>query len=212
MARLLPRVPCRPGSAAPGRCRPCGVASERAASTARSVARAVTSAARVDSTIMPGERPASPVPSAKSVSPSDSVCTGLMARASPSCAHTASRRAWAFVMVASVATTPIVVLVPASSVFGTSPASSARRVSRSPSPPALRAPATGRPDSGSTTSPAALQATSAPTVTPSTVIDALPMPPFMAYSMPKSLPTEAPAPAPTLPSAGSARDAAAQAA
>ena len=42
--------------------------------------------------------------------------------------------------------------------------------------------------------------------------DAVPMPPFMARCMPKILPTAAPVPAPTLPSAGSAVVAAAQAA
>ena len=36
---------------------------------------------------------------------------------------------------------------------------------------------------------------------PPTSIDAVPMPPFIARPMPNSLPTEAPAPAPTLPSA-----------
>jgi hypothetical protein len=38
------------------------------------------------------------------------------------------------------------------------------------------------------------------------------MPPFIARAMPNSLPTDAPAPAPTLPSAGGASLAAAQAA
>ena len=57
----------------------------------------------------------------------------------------------------------------------------------------------GWPVAGSTTSPSALTAISAPTVTPSTVTDAVPMPPFMAYGMPNSLPTVAPAPAPALP-------------
>jgi hypothetical protein len=52
----------------------------------------------------------------------------------------------------------------------------------------------------------------APTVTPSTVKLAVPMPPFMARAKPKILPTTAPAPAPTLPSAGRSRVAAWQAA
>jgi hypothetical protein len=57
-----------------------------------------------------------------------------------------------------------------------------------------------------------LTATSAPTVMPATVTEALPMPPFIARSMPNSLPTVAPVPAPTLPCAGTSRLAAAQAA
>ena len=73
---------------------------------------------------------------------------------------------------------------------------------RSVRPSALRAPATTAPLAGSTTSPIALTATSAATVTPSMRSDALPMPPFIARPMPNSLPTLAPAPAPTDPSAG----------
>ena len=56
----------------------------------------------------------------------------------------------------------------------------------------------------STTSPSALTAISAPTVTPCSVIDAVPMPPFIACAMPNSLPTLAPAPAPMLPCASAA--------
>jgi hypothetical protein len=52
----------------------------------------------------------------------------------------------------------------------------------------------------------------APTVTPSTVMEALPMPPFMARWKPKILPTTAPAPAPTQPSSGGSLLAASQAA
>jgi hypothetical protein len=70
----------------------------------------------------------------------------------------------------------------------------------------------GRPVAGSITSPSALTAISAPTVTWPTRTLALPMPPFMAEAMPNSLPTVAPAPAPTLPCAGAALLAAAQAA
>ena len=58
----------------------------------------------------------------------------------------------------------------------------------------------------------ALTAISAPTVTPATVTDAVPRPPFMACCMPNILPTTAPLPAPTLPSAGGALLAAWQAA
>ena len=106
----------------------------------------------------------------------------------------------------------MVVLVPASSGRGSSPRSKARQVSCSWRPSGLRAPASRAPLWGSTTSPTALQAISAPTVTPRTVSEAVPMPPFMARSMPKTLPTQAPMPAPTLPSAGRAALAAWQAA
>ena len=135
-------------------------------------------------------------------SPSDIVWTGLIARASPSCALVARRLACAFVSFASVATTPIVVFVPGSTMRAASPSSNARRESRSALPPAVRAPAMTRPVSGSITSPTALHATIAPTVTPCALTAALPMPPFIARSMPNTLPTAAPAPAPTLPSAG----------
>ena len=57
-----------------------------------------------------------------------------------------------------------------------------------------------------------MTAISAPTVTPSTLTLALPMPPFMACAPPNSLPTVAPAPAPTLPCSGGVRPAAWQAA
>ena len=61
-------------------------------------------------------------------------------------------------------------------------------------------------------SPSGLQATSAPTVTPSTHTLAVPMPPFIARAAPKTLPTIAPAPAPTLPCDGAWAAAASQAA
>ena len=65
------------------------------------------------------------------------------------------------------------------------------------------------PVAGSMTSPIALTATTAATVSPSSsVIEAVPIPPFIARSSPRSLPTVAPAPAPTLPSAGAAAPAA----
>jgi hypothetical protein len=79
-------------------------------------------------------------------------------------------------------------------------------------PSSLRAPATTRPERGSTTSPIALTATIAATVSPPTSIDAVPTPPFIARARPNSLPTEAPAPAPTLPSPGASAEAASQAA
>ena len=80
-----------------------------------------------------------------------------------------------------------------------------------PSAP-LRAPARVAPSVGSITSPVALTATRAATVTPATRIEALPMPPFIARSIPNNLPTLAPAPAPRLPCAGRAIEAASQAA
>ncbi|MCY1300415.1 hypothetical protein D9M70_499780 [compost metagenome] len=101
-----------------------------------------------------------------------------------------------------MATTPIVVAAPARIDLGRSPARMAARVSSSILPSAVRAPARMRPVDGSSTSPTALTATMAPTVTPATVSDAVPMPPFMARLGPYSLPTVAPAPAPTLPSCG----------
>ena len=174
----------------------------RAARTARSTARAVTSATIVPSTIIPAGLPAWPVPSANSVSPSNCVCTGLMARASPSCATCASWCACALVMTASVAITPMVVLVPASRGCGSSPRSSARRAVQQPPPSAVRAPATTCAGVGVDHVAQRIAAISAPTVTPSTVTEAVPMPPFMARAMPNILPTGAPAPAPTLPWAG----------
>src|SRR5436190_17449241 len=139
-----------------------------------------------------------------------------MLRARPSWAICATLFASAFVSTASVATTAIVVAAPVallgSSRAGSSPRLSARIVPTSRVPSAVRAPATTRPVRGSTTSPTALTATSAATVMPPTSTDAVPMPPFIARPMPNSLPTEAPAPAPTLPSASESRDAASQAA
>ena len=54
------------------------------------VARAVTSAAMAPSVMSPKDLPLFPVPSEKRVSPSLTVCTGLMLLAKPSCASTAS--------------------------------------------------------------------------------------------------------------------------
>ncbi|KAG1436511.1 hypothetical protein G6F57_020633 [Rhizopus arrhizus] len=148
--------------------------------------------------------PEVPVPSAKIVSPSIIVWMGLMVRASPSWAMPAIFCACALVSVASVATTPMVVAVPGRMELGRSPARMAARVSSRCLPSGVRAPARMRPVAGSSTSPTAFTATIAPTVTPATVNDALPMPPFMARLAPYSLPTVAPAPAPTLPSCGAA--------
>ena len=69
------------------------------------------------------------------------------------------------------------------------------------------------PRAGSTTSPAALTATSAPTVTPSaSFMLAEPRPLLVARSNPNILPTVAPVPAPTQPCGTGAADAASQAA
>ncbi len=58
-----------------------------------------------------------------------------------------------------------------------------------------------RPVAGSTTSPNAFTATSAATVPPpGSRCDAVPIPAFIARPRPYSLPTVAPAPAPTQPS------------
>src|SRR5574344_1734148 len=174
----------------------------RASSTARAVAMATASAARVKRVITSSALGAWPVPRANKVSPSLMVCTGLMARARPSWPTVARRWAWALVSAISVATTPMVVLLPASKDWGAWPCSRASRAPKSWRPSLLRQPASNCPVRGWYTSPTALQAIKAPTVTPCTVKLAVPMPPCMARSKPKILPTSAPAPAPTLPSAG----------
>ena len=118
---------------------------------------------------------------------------GLMVRASPSCAICAIFCAWVGQL--DVGGHHADGGAPARMDLGRSPARIAARVSaRRARPP--RAPARMRPLDGSSTSPTALTAISAPTVTPPTVSDALPMP-FMARCGPYSLPTVAPAPAPT---------------
>ena len=115
---------------------------------ARAVARATASAARVNSVISPRLRPDWPVPRANRVSPSLMVCTGLMARASPSWATVARRWAWGLVIWASVATTPRVVLLPARMALGASPRSSASRAPSNCWPSAVRAPASSWPVCG----------------------------------------------------------------
>ena len=149
--------------------------------------------------------PLAPVDRANKVSPSDTVCTGLMLRARPSWATLASCLAWALVSTASVPMTPMVVAMPAGasaeSLLGQRPLQIAARMSSGVRPSSANAPARMRPLRGSTTSPIAFTATSAATVMPSTHSDAMPMPPFMARPGPNSLPTVAPAPAPTLPCA-----------
>src|SRR5216684_1597371 len=72
--------------------------------------------------------------------------------------------------------------------------------SRNPCPSEVRAPATMRPLLGLMMSPTALTATRAATTRPVSPIlaEAVPNPDFIANCGPKSLPTVAPAPAPTL--------------
>jgi hypothetical protein len=152
------------------------------------------------------------VDSANSVSPSVMVCTGSMVRARPSCAICDILAASALVSTASVAMMPSVVEDAGSMSRGVSPLRIACVAWISARPSSVRAPAMGRPQAGSMTSPTALTATMAPTVNPLTASAAVPMPPFIARSMPNSLPTTAPAPAPTLPSTGGALLAASQAA
>src|SRR5215211_2787875 len=133
------------------------------------------------------------VASAKTVSPSKSVCAGRIARSIASFATLASRRASAFVRVAFVATTPIVVAVPGSS-------RSTRSSRRSPG--ARAGPASTTP-SRSTTSPTAFTTNSAPTTSSPSATHQVPSPPGTARSGPHSLATVAPVPPPTRPSATS---------
>ena len=110
-----------------------------------------------------------------------------------------------------VATTPIVVFCPAARAPQRARPHQRPGI-RKPRPSGVRTPATTCPVAGSITSPTALTATSAATIRPSgSVIDAVPMPPFIARAGPASFPTVAPAPAPTLPSATGPADAAAAA-
>ena len=134
-----------------------------------------------------------------------------MQRASPSWPANARRCSCALSSCASVAMTPMVVLVPGRANWGRSPLSRLCAVLRRALPSAVRAPASMLP-SGARTSPTALTAIRAPTVTPCTLTLAEPMPPFMAQACPNSLPTVAPAPAPTLPVAQGVLVAASQAA
>src|SRR6185295_6990109 len=107
-----------------------------------------------------------------------------------------------FVSTTSVATIPIVVAVPANNGGKDSPRNRADIVLTSDLPSLVRAPAMTLPVAGSNTSPTALTATIAPTVMPSTLTAAVPIPLFIARDIPNNLPTVAPAPAPALPSAG----------
>src|SRR5262249_36804590 len=111
----------------------------------------------------------------------------------------------------SVATTPIVVAAPSSAGGNGSPLRIDAIVLTNALPSFVRAPAIGFPLEGSNTSPIAFTATIAPTLIPFSFIDDVPIPPFIARAIPKSFPTVAPAPAPTLPSGGGVAAAAWQA-
>ena len=118
----------------------------------------------------------------------------------PVVAMRATTASCAFESAALVTTTPIVVFSPSGAVAAGGCRSSVR-ASANPSPSSVRAPATMVPVSGSTTSPTAFTAINAATCKPpGTSMSEVPMPPFIARPGPPSLPTVAPAPAPTLPS------------
>ena len=134
-----------------------------------------------------------------------------MVRASPSWAQRARRVQSALLSFASVATHPIVVADARIGAPGVSPASRLAVVPSSAWPSAVSAPAIGRPLPGSITSPTAFTAIRAAMVMPSTLRLAVPIPPFIERPTPHSLPTVAPAPAPTEPSVGLAVEAASQA-
>ena len=185
---------------------------ERAACTARTVARAVASAAMVASTIMPRLLPARPVPRLNRVSPSDMVCTGLMLRARPSCAAMARRCACAFGQDGIGGHDADGGVGARQQGLGRLAAQQgAARVAQA-RPSSVRAPAITCAVSGSIIA----QGVAGDEGTHRHTIHGdgrrAPTPPFMACWMPNTLPTTAPAPAPTLPSAGSALDAAAHAA
>ena len=115
--------------------------------------------------------------------------------------------AWAFVHDTLAATTPKVVFPAAGGEFQV-PLRSASMLSAKPTPSESRAPATMAPRAGSTMSPSAFTAARAPTTKPSgSVTAAEPRPPRMARSGPNIFPTDAPAPAPTLPTATGSEEA-----
>src|SRR5574344_236668 len=120
----------------------------RASNTARAVAMATASAARVKRVIKSSALGAWPVARANRVSPSLMVCTGLMLRARPSCPTVARRWAWALVRAASVAITPRVVLLPASNGRAAMPLSSASRAPSGCRPSSVRQPASKAPVRG----------------------------------------------------------------
>src|SRR5215211_5325612 len=189
-------------------------ATEPAARTpARMAAASASSAKKATRSMAAGTLGAA---TANTVSPSKLVWTGKMALAMPSWACTATRWASPLVRAALVATTARVVLPPGGTGTSPSPAgdwSGAVRRSRRAvlAPPGTRAPASTVPSSSST-SPPALTAARAPTVTGPASTTAQPSPPLVMCSGPAVLPTVAPMPAPTLPIGPSAVVAASQAA
>ena len=111
----------------------------------------------------------SPVASTNSVSPSDGVCDGTIARAMPSCAICATFSACALVSRALVAITPIVVASRARALLEHAAPHERERILEA----ACRRPCARRrsalPVRGSTTDPTAFTATIAPTIRPSVV-------------------------------------------
>jgi hypothetical protein len=168
------------------------------------MARANTSAAAVHSRSSAAARATGPngpsvtpsglalVATAKTVSPSNIVCAGRMALARPSWAATASRRHSVLVRSASTATTPMVVFRSVLSAGGSAAGVFGHTTPNSPA--TSWSAAYGTPVAMSTADPAAFTTASAPTVKPSTWVDAVPTPPL-------SCPTLAPVPAPTVPAA-----------
>ena len=169
--------------------------------TAATTARAMVSAASAPTApIRYSSAGSPPVPRENTVSPSNGMWAGRIDKAKPSCAIWATFVACALDHFRFVATTPRVVFSVVSVVPSRQPDRSIDMVSAKPSPLSLLAPATMLPVSGSTTSPSALTAASAPTTRPfSSAIAAEPNPPRMPLPAPSIFPTVAPAPAPTLP-------------
>src|SRR5712692_1652011 len=173
---------------------------DRAWVTPRTIARATASAAAAPSALTSAR--ASPIESANTTSPSNVVCAGEITRAIPAAAITA-------ILCASMRPSPALVATATSTVFGslkrlrTVPLRIAAAVSaNSRESSARRAPPRISPDSGSRMSPKAFTTASAATRTPSGSSSVQqPMPDLVARSIPKSFPTVAPVPAPTLPSA-----------
>ncbi len=144
-----------------------------------------------------GSTATAPVARTNTVSPSRGVCAGRIARASPSCAATATRRQPAGLSAASVATTAMVVFSGLVSRCRAAYAATCSAVgARSPNSAASSV-IHGNPVAGSSTSPAEFTTTIAPTVTPeASTLEAVPTPPL-------STPARAPTPAPTQPTATS---------
>ena len=153
-----------------------------------------------------------PVATQNSVSPSPMVWHGRMVSARPSCADDATKFACALSSPASVATTPMVVLVIVTSFGRYSPL---RMIPTGSAivPSSRRGPAIRPPSRWSWMPPQAFTATAAPTDMPlGNVQYADPIPPFTTPAGPNPLATVAPVPAPTEPDASGASLAASAAA